>query len=288
LRVSRYLTDDPQVRFSVWDEEADAFAALWYALVQSLRVLAPVMPFVTDHLWRNLVPDGPESVHLAGWPDVPAPDRALLSEIDEVRRVVALAHQARATSGLKLRQPLRRLVVEGANGASRHAEEIADEVRTKSVEFGAVEAQLHVKPNLPVLGPRLGKELPAIRAALQAGDFEALDGGGFRVAGHELSADEVLVERSGREGFAVASESGLTVALETALDDELLLEGRAYDLIRAVNQLRKDDGYELTDRIVLTVPAAEADVVDAHRDWIAREVLATDVRIGDALGIEKS
>ncbi|HET8529243.1 MAG TPA: DUF5915 domain-containing protein [Gaiellaceae bacterium] len=271
-----------------WDDDEDAFAALWYALVQTLRVLSPVMPFLTDHLWRNLVQDGPESVHLAGWPAVAEPDRALLGEIEEVRRVVALAHQARATSGLKLRQPLRKLVVEGANGASRHAAEIADEVRAKDVEFGAVEAQLLVKPNLPVLGPRLGKELPAIRRALQAGEFEELGGGRFRVAGHELEPHEVLVERSGREGFAVASEPGLTVALDTQLDDELLLEGRALDLIRAVNQLRKDEGYALTDRIVLTVPESERDVVEAHRDRIRREVLATEIRVGDALGIERA
>jgi isoleucyl-tRNA synthetase len=271
-----------------WDDEQDAFATLWYALVQTLRVMSPVMPFLADHLWRNLVQDGPESVHLAGWPSVAEPDRALLEEIEEVRRVVALAHQARASANLKLRQPLRRLVVEGANGASRHADEIADEVRTKQVEFGTVEAQLHVKPNLPVLGPRLGKELPAIRAALQAGDFEALEGGRFRAAGHELEPNEVIVERSGREGFAVASDAGLTVALDTELDDELLLEGRAFDLIRTVNQLRKDEGYELTDRIVLTVPESERDVVDAHADWVGREVLATDIRVGEALRIEKS
>jgi isoleucyl-tRNA synthetase len=271
-----------------WDDEHDAFATLWYALVQTLRVLAPVMPFLTDHLWRNLVPDGPESVHLAGWPEVAEPDRALLGDIDEVRRVVALAHQARATSGLKLRQPLRKLIVEGANGASAHADEIADEVRTKEVEFGAVEAELRVKPNLPVLGPRLGKELRTIQQALQAGEFEELEGGRFRVAGHELEPHEVLVERSGREGFAVASEPGLTVALDTALDDELLLEGRAYDLIRTVNQLRKDEGFELTDRILLTVPEPERDVVEAHGDWIAREVLATSIEIGDALRIRKS
>jgi isoleucyl-tRNA synthetase len=271
-----------------WDDEQDAFAALWYALVQMLRVLAPVMPFLTDHLWRNLVPDGPESVHLAAWPEVTEPDRGLLADIDEVRRVVALAHQARATSGLKLRQPLRKLIVEGANGASAHAAEIADEVRTKEVEFGAVEAELRVKPNLPVLGPRLGKELRTIQQALQAGEFEQLDGGRFRVAGHELEPNEVLVERSGREGFAVASEPGLTVALDTALDDELLLEGRAYDLIRAVNQLRKDDGFALTDRIVLTVTESERDVVEAHRDWVAREVLATSIEVGDALRIRKS
>jgi isoleucyl-tRNA synthetase len=271
-----------------WNDEQDAFATLWYALVQTLRVMAPVMPFLTDHLWRNLVPDGPESVHLAGWPGVAEPDRALLAEIDEVRRVVTLAHQARASSGLKLRQPLRRLIVEGANGASAHADEIADEVRAKAVEFGAVEAQLLVKPNLPVLGPRLGKELPAIRQALQAGEFEELEGGRFRVAGHELEPNEVLVERSGREGFAVASESGLTVALDTELDDELLLEGRAYDLIRTVNQLRKDEGFQIMDRIVLTVPESERDVVEAHGDWVAREVLATEIRIGDALAVEKS
>jgi isoleucyl-tRNA synthetase len=271
-----------------WDDEHEAFATLWYALVQTLRVLSPVMPFLTDHLWRNLVQDGPESVHLAGWPEVAEPDRSLLADIDEVRRIVALAHQARATANLKLRQPLRRLVVEGANGARGHADEIADEVRAKLVEFGTVEAELRVKPNLPVLGPRLGKELPAIRQALQAGDFEELGGGRFRVAGHELEPHEVLVERSGREGFAVASEAGLTVALDTALDDELLLEGRALDLIRTVNQLRKDEGYELTDRIVLTVPESERDVVATHGDRIAREVLATGVVVGDALRIERA
>src|SRR5581483_8282735 len=149
-----------------WDGDEAALATLWYALVQTLRVLAPILPFVTDHLWRGLVLDGPESVHLAGWPDVAEPDRALLREIEEVRRVVDLGRQARSTSGIKLRQPLRRLVVEGAR-VDGHVEEIADELRVKDVELGEVEAvELHIKPNLPVLGPKLGKELGAIRAAL--------------------------------------------------------------------------------------------------------------------------
>jgi isoleucyl-tRNA synthetase len=271
-----------------WESEREALETLWYALVQTLRVMAPIMPFITDHLWRNLVPKGPESVHLAPWPEVDEPDRALLAEIADVRRVVALAHQARATSGLKLRQPLRQLIVEGANGSSRHAEEIADEVRVKNVAFDTVEAELRVKPNLPVLGPRLGKELRSVQQALQAGEFEELDGGRFRVAGHELGPDEVLVERSGREGFAVASSEGLTVALELTLDDDLLLEGRAYDLIRQVNQLRKDEGLEITDRIVLTVPESERELVDRHGDWIAHEVLATEIRVGEGLAIEKT
>ena len=275
-------------RFWDGDDEA-AFATLWYALVQPLRVLAPILPFVTDHLWRTLVLDGPASVHLAGWPEVAEPDRALLDEIAAVRRVVELGRQARSTSGIKLRQPLRRLVVEGAS-LDGHVEEIADELRVKEVELGAVEAvQLRVKPNLPKLGPKLGKELGAVREALAAGEYEELPDGRFRVGEHELAADEVLVERGGREGWAVASGDGVTVALDLGLDDELVLEGEAYELIHLVNSLRKERGLELTDRIALTVPDAQRELVDQHGDWVAREVLATQLRVGgDELKLEKS
>ena len=160
-----------------WDGDRVALHVLWLALVQSLRVVAPVMPFLTEHLWQLLVRDAegspPASVHLAGWPDAPEPDTALLAEIAEVRRVVALGHQARAASQLKLRQPLRRFVVEGAPLAASHADELREELRVKEVEFGPVEAtELHVKPHLPALGPKLGKELGAVRAALAAGEFE--------------------------------------------------------------------------------------------------------------------
>jgi isoleucyl-tRNA synthetase len=271
-----------------WGEDEAALRTLWYALVQTLRVLAPILPFLTDQLWRTLVLDGPESVHLAGWPDVAEPDRGLLAEIAEVRRVVELGRQARSTSGIKLRQPLRRLVVEGVS-LDGHREEIADELRVKDVELGAVEAvELRVKPNLPVLGPKLGSELGALRAALAAGDFEELPGGRFRAAGHELEPDEVLVERGGREGWAVASGDGITVALDLGLDDELLLEGEAYELIHRVNSLRKEQGFELTDRVVLTVPDEQRAVVERHGEWIAREVLATETRIGGELGLERS
>jgi isoleucyl-tRNA synthetase len=271
-----------------WEGDDAALQTLWYALVQTLRVLAPVMPFLTDHLWRNLVPDGPESVHLAGWPEVAEPDRALLEEIADVRRVVALAHQARNGAGLKLRQPLRRLVVEGATGAQSHVREIADEVRVKDVVFGPVEAELRVRPNLPVLGPRLGKELRSIQQALQAGELEELEGGGFRVAGHELGPDEVLVERGGRDGSAIASADGVTVELDTALDEELLLEGRVYDLIRQVNTMRKEEGLELTDRIVLTLPADDSALVEQHGDWLRDEVLAVEIRLDGGVRIEKA
>jgi isoleucyl-tRNA synthetase len=262
-----------------WDGDDVALGTLWYALVQTLRVLSPVMPFLTDHLWRNLVPDGPESVHLAPWPEVAEPDRALLDEMNDVRRVVTLAHQARSVSGLKLRQPLRTLVVEGASGAQAHAEEIADEVRVKGVVFDKVDAELRVKPNLPALGPRLGKELRTVQQALQSGDFEELEGGRFRAAGYELEPNEVLVERGGREGWSVAAADGVTVALDTSLDDALVLEGRGYDLIRLVNTMRKDQGLELTDRIVLTVPERDSTLVERHGDWIKDEVLAVEIQV---------
>jgi isoleucyl-tRNA synthetase len=272
-----------------WGEDEAALRTLWYALVQTLRVLAPIQPFVTDQLWRTLVLDGPESVHLAGWPEVAEPDRGLLAEIAEVRRVVELGRQARSSSGIKLRQPLRRLVVEGAS-LDGHREEVADELRVKDVELGAVDAvELRVKPNLPVLGPKLGPQLGAVRAALAAGEFEELPGGGFRAAGHELEPDEVLVERGGREGWAVASADGVTVALDLGLDDELLQEGEAYELIHRVNSLRKEQGYELSDRVVLTLPEVLRALVERHGEWIAREVLATEIRVaGDELRLEKS
>ena len=261
-----------------WQEDDAAFRTLWYALVQALRSIAPVMPFVSDHLWRNLVQGGPASIFLAGWPEVAEPDAALLDEVAEVRQVVELGRQARSASGLKLRQPLRRLVVAGAAGASAHAEEIADELRVKVVEFGEVAAsELRVKPNLPVLGPKLGAALREVSAALAAGRFEELEGGSFRVDGHVLEADEVLVERVGLEGWAVAAENGVTVALDTALDDELRLEARLNDLIRDVQVLRKDSGLEITDRIHLSIPDEELLTFSGR---IAEETLAVSVELG--------
>ena len=111
----------------------------------------------------------------------------------------------------------------------------------KEVEFGDVEAsELRVKPNLPVLGPKLGPALREVRESLQRGDFEELGDGRFKVDGHVLEPGEVLVERVGRAGWAVASEDGVTVALDTALDDELRLEAKLLDRVHEVNVLRKE------------------------------------------------
>ena len=191
-----------------------------------------------------------------------------------MRRVVELGRQARAQADLKLRQPLRRLVVQGAPGSvEAHAGEISEELRVKEVVFGPVEAtEVRVKPNLPVLGPKLGKELGAVRTALEAGEWEQ-EGDSFRVLGRLLGPDEVLVERRAREGWALAEDDTITVALDTALDPELELEGRVLDLIHRLNTMRKEAGLALTDRITVTLPESDADLL-AHADWIKDEVLA--------------
>src|SRR5438876_5176245 len=131
--VSNWYIRLSRRRFYSYDEPA--FRTLWYALVQSLRVISPVMPFLTEHLWRNLVPDGPLSVHLAGWPELEEPNVELLQDIANVRRIVDLGRQARSQSGLKGRQPLRRLIVEGASLSDEHSAQVRDELRVKEVEL---------------------------------------------------------------------------------------------------------------------------------------------------------
>jgi isoleucyl-tRNA synthetase len=258
-----------------------AFRTLWYALVQSLRVIAPVMPFLAEHLWANLV--GRDSVFLAGWPEAVEPlhDRALLAEMDEVREVAELGRRARDAAGLKLRQPLRRVIVAGSEAAERWVDEIRDELRVKEVVFDErPDVRASYKPNLPVLGPRLGQELPAVREALARGEVEELGDGRVRAAGHELGSDELIVERHSEPGWAHSER--FSVWIDTELDDELRREGRVLDLIRQLNELRRQAGLELTDRIVVRLPSELADLVREHEDWIKDEVLAVRIEVDGA------
>jgi isoleucyl-tRNA synthetase len=275
-------------RFYTLDEAA--FRVLWSALVQALRVMAPIMPFLCEHLWQSLVfapcEGAPESIHLAGWPRPVDEllDTAVLEEIAAVRRVVQVGRKARGEAGVKLRQPLRRVYVRGAGAAVNHTAEIAEELRVKEVGFdkGPV-AQVQLLPNLPVLGPRLGKKIPEIRAALGSGDYEELPEGRLRVAGEELGPDEVIRgERVEIEGWAIADDDGVSVAFDTELDDELQLEGRVYDMIHTLNAMRRDQGLDLTDRIAVTLPEGDAALLE-HADWIKREVLARRLEVDGGL-----
>jgi len=264
-----------------WNSDAAALRTLWTGLVQSLRVIAPVAPFLAEHLWQILVvdacPGAPESVFLAGWPAAGQIDDRLLADVAAVRQVVDLGRRARASSKLRLRQPLRKLAVEGVDGIDRYLGEIADELRVKEVTIERIEASgLRVRPNFPVVAPRLGRDMPLVKKALDAGEFTERDGGRFEVMGYLLEPGEVLVERLEKAGWAVASEEGVTVALDTTLDDELRREGRVFEIIHQVNTMRKDAGLGLQDRIRLSLPAADSDLL-GYQDWMAGEVLAVSV-----------
>jgi isoleucyl-tRNA synthetase len=280
--LSNWYVRRSRRRFYAYDDAA--FRTLWYALAQSLRVIAPIMPFLADHLWRNLVAgpcaEAPASVFLAPWPqaDERLADDALLAELDEVRRVVALGGNARNSRGVKLRQPLRRAVVYGAGLAAAHADEIAEELNVKEVAFESGAAgRVRLKPNLPLLGPRLGKKLPQVRRALEEGRYELVLGDEVLVEGETLTREEVLAEREPvNEGWAIAAEGDLSVELDTELDEELLLEGRVRDLIRQLNEMRKQAGLEVTDRIRVRLPPAESDLL-VHADRIKDEVLAVEL-----------
>ena len=273
-----------------WNGDAAALQTLRAALLRSIVVIAPVMPFLSDHLWRVLRSDDePDSVFLVRWQDAGERDQQLLDEVAQTRQVVELGHQARGEAGIKLRQPLRRAYVRGTSGVAGHAGELSDELNVKEIVFDdgpVVRSQL--KPNLPVLGPRLGPRLPAVKAALDAGDYEELDGGGVRVAGEELGADEVLHGGGAAvEGFAIGQNGALSIALDTTLDEELIREGRVRDLNHRINAMRRDMGLELTDRIVVTLGPDESDLLE-HAEWIKDETLAVEARAGSALAIQKA
>jgi isoleucyl-tRNA synthetase len=247
-----------------WNSDPAALRALWDALRTGIQVIAPIMPFLAEYLWRNLV-SAEESVFLAGWPQEAELDEELLAEIAQTKQVVELGRQARDQLRLKLRQPLRSATVGGAPLAERHADEIKEELRVKEVVFEEKARVSGLKPNLPVLGPRLGKKLPEVRAALETGEYEDLGDGRYRAAGEELGPDDVL-----------GSGSGISVVLDTELDDALRLEGRVNDLVHEINSLRKREGYEVTDRIVLTLPQSDAALLE-HEERIKDEVLAVRI-----------
>jgi isoleucyl-tRNA synthetase len=296
--LSNWYVRRSRARF--WSGEEAAFRTLWYALVQATRLIAPVMPFLAEHLWRSIVApvadDAPESVFLAGWPEPVGAlhDEQLLAEVGEARRVVELGRAARAQAGVKLRQPLRRVVVANGDEAkralvARQVEDVAGELRVKEVDLTDHPtgfAELRATPRLDVVGPRYGPNLPELRRLLGEGSFEVADGN-LRAGAFVLAPGEFTLEYAGREGWAVAQDDGYVVAVDTQLDDELRTEGRVLDLIHAVQRLRKEAGLDVTDRIVLTVPAAD-DALLAHEGTIRAETLATRIERGDALAVAKA
>jgi isoleucyl-tRNA synthetase len=287
-------------------DKNDAYATLYWVLTTLCRLLAPFVPFVTEVMYQNLVrsvdPDGPESIHHADWPqaDPKMADEGLLARMALARRVVTLGHSARAGRNIKLRQPLGRALVYLEPGAGDLDGELValvrDELNVKRVEFvEAVEdlVTYRLLPDNKVLGPRFGKRFPAVRAVLAAQDpLEAvrrlraslplrLEVEGEEV---ELAPEEVLVREEPWQGLAVASERGVTVAVDTIITPELAAEGLAREVVRRVQNLRKEAGFNLDDRIVTTYQAEGdlAEAIEAWRDFIAAETLSVELRAGPA------
>ncbi|WP_027877417.1 isoleucine--tRNA ligase [Meiothermus cerbereus] len=290
-------------------DRESAYASLWEALVTVSQLAAPFTPFIAEALWQNLVrsvqPQAAESVHLSDWPqaDPSLVDQALLTQMGAVVKVVGLARSARAASGIKTRIPLPRVLVTAPSEAElaglRHfADEIADELNVKQVEVLGLGEELltyRVLPNLPVLGKKYGKRVPAIRAALaeldsqmvaqtlKAGRGLSLEIEGERIV---LEPTEVLLEALSPEGFAAQEDGGYMAALEVRLDEELLLEGLSRDLIRLVQQARKEMGLNVSDRIHLTYLADGKYALSLARFGrrLQEETLALSLEQGEPVG----
>ena len=266
-----------------------AHATLHRCLVVSSQLLAPLCPFLADELHVALT--GATSVHLTDWPSPSgAADEGLAAEMAAARQLVALGRAARTEAKVKVRQPLRRalLLHPGVTLSPEVAREVADELNVKALEDVESLAELiswTVVPNFRVLGPKLGPKVNDVKQALASVDGSALkrqldDEGWAEVAGVRLEAGDVEVRASQHEDYALAQEGAWAVALDLDLDETLRVEGVARELVRAVNDLRKEQGFSIADRIVLSVAGGDrvSAALAAHREWIAGEVLAVDVQ----------
>ncbi len=279
-----------------------AFATLYECLHVLTRLMAPITPFLTEHVWAALRgPDDPESVHLAAWPaaDSALVDAGLSTQMALTRRLVELGRSARSAASVPVRQPLPRAVVSapGFDGlAPELRAEIAQELNVRSLEpMAAVGADLVdyvVKPNFRSLGRRFGKDTKAVAAAIASADPARL-AAELRSAGKisvqvdgvpvALSADEVIVTQTPRSGWTVAADAGETVALEVTISPELRREGLARDVIRLVQEARKNDGLHVSDRIMVRWETAGPELAAAlaeHGALIAAETLADDFSPG--------
>ncbi|WP_230425165.1 isoleucine--tRNA ligase [Prauserella cavernicola] len=272
-----------------WAAEQDAIDTLHTVLEAVCRTAAPLLPLTTEAVWRGL--SGGRSVHLTDWPSVselPA-DAALVTAMDRVRQVCSSALSLRKANKLRVRLPLAKLLVaaEDAELLRPFADIIRDEVNVKSVELTtdvASHGGFEVAVNARAAGPRLGKDVQRVIKAVKAGDWSTTAEGAVVADGIELLEGEYerrLVARDPGAAAELPGGSGL-VLLDTEVTPELTAEGVARDLVRVVQQARRDAGLDVADRITLTVHAPD-DVlaaVRAHEQFVAGETLATDVEYG--------
>jgi isoleucyl-tRNA synthetase len=282
-------------------DSRSAFDTLYECLETTARLLAPFIPFLAEEVWRNLAASRgarPDSVHLADYPqaDLSALDDELDRAMASARAIVELGRRVRTETKVRVRQPLREAVVNvtGETDALRPLLPlIGEELNVKEIRLAETEVgfgRWHAKPSYRALGPRLGARVKdvalllerddgSIAARLAHGEMVTLEMSGLDV---QLTAADVELHQDTLEGWGVASEAGLTVALELELTDELRREGLARELIRLVQDARKAAGLHVSDRIALGVSAGTevGSALDAHRDEVAAETLAVSLKEG--------
>jgi isoleucyl-tRNA synthetase len=275
-----------------------AQATLHTVLTTLSLLLAPLCPFVADTLWRHLTGAvESDSVHLADWPaaETQLVDRDLEEQMALARRLTSLGRAARSEAGMKVRQPLARaLVFLPANSPEILRDIVADELNVDEIDTAdelSEVLEFELVPNFRALGPRLGKRVQELKPALATLDTAAaaaeLEDGQtitLSLAGGaiELSPEDVQLRVQGQDGFAVSRESGEVVALDLTMSDDLRRRGLAREVVRLVQDLRKTSGLEVSDRIRLYLVGL--DMLSESFDFIAREVLATEVVAGPGTG----
>ena len=289
-----------------WKSEDDqdkkaAYDTLYRVLATFIKALAPVLPFITEVIYQNLVrrvhAQAPESVHLCDMPqaDERLRDAALEQQMGLATKAVVLGRSLRSKHALKVRQPLRHLWLLPPNGHSHHGLEqmtdlLADELNVKKVvlvEDATEFSEVSYRPDFRALGPRFGKQMPAVVAriqALTAEEVRLLEGGGqLSVAGGAIGLADIVVQRREKEGVVVALDNNLGVGLDIQLDDELIAECTAREFINRVQSMRKDAGLAVADRIHVWVRGAAAleKAVQQHRPYIAAETLALALHPGE-------
>ncbi|WP_216387952.1 isoleucine--tRNA ligase [Arcanobacterium phocae] len=272
-----------------WNEDKAAFDTLYTVLETLMRVVAPMLPLVSEEIWRGLT--GGRSVHLTDYPEAGEVDDDLVAVMDEVRDVVSAAHSLRKAHKLRVRQPLRALTVVTDLDLAPYAELIKGEVNVKEVQIqSAAESGLEVSTDLAVLprelDPSVRKFTSALFKAAKTGQWERTETGVRMLIEPpvELTPEqyEMTTSVSAEEGsVAMVLASGAFVVLDTVLDDELEAEGYARDVIRAVQDQRKAEDLHVADRIrlVLTVPEEHRAAVETHREMISAETLAVESEV---------
>ena len=290
-----------RVRGESGEGDADklaAFATLYEVLTRFIEVLAPVLPFITEQLYQDLVArhdsEAVPSVHHRDFPEARTVliDRDLESAMEVVREVVRLGRNLRKREGLRVRQPLMRLTVltrdsAVARAVDTHSDVIADELNVKEVATSPDEGalvHLSAKANFRTLGPLFGARMPeaaSVISALKSEDIEAvLDGGTISIAGRDLDLAHLIIERTPRDGTVVEAGAVFAVALDTNVSDELLLEGIARELISRIQRLRREAGLDVTDRVVLVWRSQDPlirSAISTHAGEIGAEVLAVSI-----------